>query len=272
MTSKTYIVAWDEVMPTSLDISAQLGQAELDYLVFDVSTDPTPKPNWVVADKVRYFGHFYNALINFVQTSHQVFIWNAGDVSGSSQASFTKKIESYMDKDSEIWMMAPSLINDPGEPTTIISKSNKYENFIFSIHINGIWVALRRELALFILYYYRWLLSHGYMDFYKMISGHCLDVVYASWTIYNNKKIYRDMSYIFTCGTKTSHDGSTANTDCSTIQNRFLEYISALGYNSGTVKTIYDNIYSRFSDLPNKEWPIKNAYPNLYKYYGEFVF
>lgn len=273
MSSKTYVVAWDEVMPTSLDISAQLAEAELDYLVFDVSTNPQPRPNWVVAEKVRYFGHFYNSLVDFAKTGHEVFIWNAGDISGPFQAELTFSVERYMSKDEDIWLMGPAMVND--DPTgimTMIDRSKKYYKFMLALHLNGLWVALKRELALFILGYYEWMLKHGYMDFSKMISGHCLDTVYAAWTMYNNKKIYRDMSFTLTCGTTTSHDGSTAGNDCTIIQEKFADYIATLGYSSNKIKDIYEGIYTKFTQAPNTGWPLDKVYPNLNKYQGEFVF
>jgi len=273
MSSKTYVVAWDEVIETSLDISAQLGVAGLDYLVFDVSTNPEIRPNWVVAEKVRYFGHFYNSLVDFSKTEHQVFIWNAGDVSGLFQADFTKSVERYMQNDEDIWLMGPAMINDdPYGTLTMISKSKKYYKFILSLHLNGLWVALRRELALFILDYYEWMLRHNYMNFYKMISGHCLDTVYAAWAMYNNKKIYRDMSFTLTCGTTTSHDGSTAGNDCTIIKDKFVEYVEALGYSGNKIQHIYDGIYSKFSAGNTGDWPLEKVYPNLHSSQGEFVF
>jgi hypothetical protein len=273
MSSKTYVVAWDEVMDTSLDISKQLSEAELEYLVFDVSTDPQPRTNWVVAEKVRYFGHFYNSLVDFAKTDHEVFIWNAGDISGPFQAELTMSVERYMSKDEDIWLMGPAMINDdPTGITTMINRSKKYYKFMLALHLNGLWVALRRELALFILGYYEWLLKHGYMDFSKMISGHCLDTVYAAWTMYNNKKIYRDMSFTLTCGITTSHDGSTAGNDCTVIQERFADYIGTQGHSSGKIKSIYENIYAKFTEAPDASWPLDKVYPNLHKYPGEFVF
>lgn len=272
MTSKTYVVAWDEVMPTSIDISNQLSAANLEYLVFDVSTNPEPRPNWVVAEKVRYYGHFYNALVDFAKTDHDVFIWNAGDISGPLQADLTVKVEQSMAKDEDIWLMAPAMINDDHTGTmTMICKSIKHYKFTLSLHLNGLWVALRRELALFMLDFYEWMLLHKYMDFYKMISGHCLDTVYAAWTMYSNKKIYRDTAFTLTCGTISSHDGTTSNLDCEVIKEKFADYIYSLGHSKSKIWGIYENIYNKFRDAPNEGWPIDRVYPNLHEYRGRFV-
>jgi len=67
-TSKTYIVTWDELLYNGLDVDSQLSAAGIDYLVYDVTTSPTKRPNWVIAEKVRYYGHFYNSLEDFAKT------------------------------------------------------------------------------------------------------------------------------------------------------------------------------------------------------------
>lgn len=263
-TSKTYIVAWDELMANSLDIDSQLGNAGIDYLVFDVSTQPVVRPNWVIADKVRYFGHFYNSLVDFAKTDHEVFIFNAGDAFSTDHPGMTQRAERMMEKDDSVWMMASHMVNDGGTgTTTMIQMSRKYPNHSLTIHLNGIWVALRRELALFILDYYEWLLKHKYMDFSKMISGHCLDTVYAAWTIFNNKKIYRDWSFTMTTGVTTSHNGATSSNDCVTIKDRFLEYVNELGYDSHKVLDIYRAIDDKTYNHASTSYPIEKVYVNL---------
>lgn len=262
--SKTYVVAWDELMHNSLDIDSQLGASELEYLVFDVSTEPVVRPNWIIAEKVRYFGHFYNSLVDFSKTDHEIFIFNAGDASCTDHAGFTNRVEQMMSKDDSIWMMASNMINDGGTGVvTMIQMSRKYPNHSLAIHLNGIWVALKRELALFILDYYEWLLKRGLMDFSKMISGHCLDTVYAAWTLYNNKKIYRDWSFTMTTGTTTSHNGATSVSDCSSIKGNFLKYVHELGYEAQVVSDIYMAIDEKTYHYTNQAYPIEKAYPNL---------
>lgn len=262
--SKTYVVAWDELMANSLDIDAQLDSAGLDYLIYDVSTEPVVRPNWIIADKVRYYGHFYNSLVDFSKTSHEVFIFNAGDVFSTDHPGFTHRVERMMKRDSSIWMMASYMINDPATGTpTMIQMSQKYPHHALTIHLNGIWVALRRELALFILDYYEWLLKHELMDFKKMISGHCLDTVYAAWTIYNNKKIYQDWTFQMTTGTVTSHDGKTSGTDCANIKENFLRYVDELGYEYAIVRDIYLAIDDKTQRHWHESYPINKVYFNL---------
>ena len=265
-TSKTYIVAWDELKHNALDVDAQLTQVGLDFLVFDVCTEFEPRPNWVQAEKVRYYGHFYNSLVDFSKTEHDVFIFNAGDAFSSEHPKFVSRVESMMESDEDVWMMAPRMTHDGGDGfMTLIEMSKKHQDIGLAIHINGIYVALRRELALFLLGYYEWLLSKKYMDFSRMISGHCLDTVYASWTLYNNKKIYRDWVFTMETGTETSYSTRTAAAECSTVKLKFLEYVGRLGGNIKAIQSIYDAIYDKEVHHSKTTYPILKAYSMLEK-------
>lgn len=264
LTSKTYIVTWDEMMYNGIDVDAQLSKAGLDYLVFDVSSDPQPRPNWIAAEKVRYYGHFYNSLVDFAKTSHDVFIFNAGDAICDNHPEFVKRIEEMMDQDPDVWMMAPRMVNDGGDGmTTLIQMSKKYENIGLISHINGIYVSLRRGLALFILEYFEWLLKKGYMDFSTMVTGHCLDTVYAAWTIYNNKKIYRDWVFTMETTKTTSYDTGKAYRDCSNIKQRFEQFVTGIGGNTSSVRRIYNAIQENESVYRDSTYSIEQMYPLL---------
>lgn len=263
-TSKTYIVAWDELKYNALDVDAQLTKAGLDFLVFDVCSEFEPRPNWVEAEKVRYYGHFYNSLVDFAATEHDVFIFNAGDAFSDAHPEFVERIQKMMEADSDIWMMAPRMKNDGGDGfMTLIQMSKKYEDMGLALHINGIYVALRRELALFVLNYFEWLLSKGHMNFSTMITGHCLDTVYAAWTLYNNKKIYRDWLFTMETGTTTSYVTGTAFNECRTVKTRFLEYVGRLGGNPTAVSTIYDAIIDKEINHSKTTYPLLKVYPML---------
>lgn len=264
LTSKTYIVTWDEMLDNGIDVDKQLSESGIDYLVFDVSTDPQPRPNWVAAEKVRYYGHFYNSLVDFAKTSHDVFIFNAGDAISDNHPEFVRRIEKMMGQDPDVWMMAPRMVNDGGDgTTTLIQMSKKYEDIALISHINGIYVSLRRELALFILEYFEWLLKHGYMNFSTMITGHCLDTVYAAWTIYNNKKIYRDWVFTMETTKTTSYNTRTASQECNNIKRRFEEFIARKGGNNSTVRRIYEAITENETVYRGGTYEIEKIYQLL---------
>jgi hypothetical protein len=265
-TSKTYIVTWDQLLYNAIDIDSQLKKAKIDYLVYDVTTAPEERENWIIAEKVRYYGHFYNSLEDFAKTNHDIFIFNAGDAICEKHVDFVRIVEETMSLDDDIWIMAPRMSRDGSDGmVTLIEMSKKYKNLGLSTQINGIYVALSRELALFILGYYRWILKEGYMNFANSITGHCLDTVYAAWTLYNNKKIYRQWDFWMTTVPGTSYNTSYGGRECLEIKTWFKEYIKHLGMNEHTVQNIYQAIIEKDTKFLNTTFPVGKAYPNLNK-------
>jgi hypothetical protein len=263
-TSKTYMVAWDEMLDNALDVSSQLSSEGVPFLIWDVCTSPTPRPSWVAAEKVRYYGHFYNSLVDFAATDHDVFIFNAGDAFSDKHVEFIRIIEQMMDNDEDVWVMGPRMTNDGGDGiVTLIQMSKKYEDIGLISHLNGIYVSLRRELALFVLDYYKWLLKNKHMNFEEMVTGHCLDTVYAAWTLYNNKKMYRDWSFTMVTGTTTSYPTKNSYKECMHVKNQFKQYVSSLGGNSDVIQRIYDAIQANDSVYRSQLFPILDAYPLL---------
>jgi hypothetical protein len=271
MKSKTYLVAWDEVLKEySLPIQNQLFFGEADFLVYDLCSEPIGLKNWVEAEKVRYYGHFYNALKDFASSGADIFIFNAGDALASEQGGhmeFIRRVEKYMSEDEDIWMLAPIIRGDASDGVdTLVAEPRRYwrEKLALTIHVNGIYVALRKELALDILGFYEWMLSNKLMDFSVMTTGHCLDVVYAAWAIYKNKKIYRDMSFYMTTNNVTSYDTMRTDSDCFTIKELFLAYLDRTGEDSSALKAIYDAIQEKdYQRRILNGYPIKKLYVNM---------
>ena len=268
--SKTYTVAWDEVMDNAIDFDRQMRSGGLEYVVFDVSNVPVERENWVVADKVRYFGHFYNSLKDFVESEFDIFIFDAGDAFGDCKVELTRSIEKAMGEDPDIWIMAPNIINECGpgkDPVskTIFKTSNKYSdrNYVLTVHINGIWVAMSRELATKIYEYYEWALANGKMNFRKMTTGHGLDCLYAAWTLYSNKKIYRDLSFEIETGDVTSYDTSVTMFDYLNVVEGFVDFIrSTSSGNAKVVKYILEAIQQRIR-VEKDEFPLGRIYLNM---------
>ncbi len=101
------------------------------------------------------------------------------------------------------------------------------------------------------------------MDFYEMTTGHCLDVVYASWVLYNNKKIYRDWNTWMYTIPGTSYNTANTTKECGHIKRTFKRYVGELGYNEDTIQRIYDAIAEKETQFRTDEYPIVKAYPNL---------
>lgn len=264
LTSKTYVVTWDEMLYNGLDVDQQLSAAGLDYLVYDVSSNPEPRPNWIAAEKVRYYGHFYNSLSDFAATEHDIFIFNAGDAICDNHPAFVYRVQDMMGKDENVWLMAPRMTHDGGDGiVTLVQMSKKYENIGLISHINGIYVAMTRELALVVLDYFAWMLKNGHMDFSKMITGHCLDTVYAAWTIFKNKKIYRDWVFTMETTKVTSYATGTAGKECHTVKDWFATYCTRIGGDENKIRRIYSAIQRNDTAYARQTSSILELYPNL---------
>jgi hypothetical protein len=263
-TSKTYVVIWDHVLKNGLRIDEQLTRAKIDYMVWDLNPVPQNRTNWVTAEKVWYYGHFYNSLEDFAKTDHGIFIFNAGDAYSDHHADFVRIVEDQMSADEDIWIMAPRMVNDTSEGVfSLIQMSKSHEQMGLMTHINGIYVAMSREAALDILEYYRWLLKNNYMDFSVMVTGHCLDKVCAAWAIYNNKKVYRKWDFSMRTEISTSYELNTAYSDCKNIKDRFAEYLETLGKDPEPLRKIYEAIEDKDRKFRTEPYPLLKIYVNL---------
>lgn len=246
-TSKTYFVAWDEMLYNSVEIDRQLTEAGLDFLVFDVTTEsPIDRPNWKVAEKVRYYGHFYNALVDFKTTDHLVFVFNAGDAFADNHAEYTNRATEMMAEDDNIWVMAPDLQwTGPDSKTSLLAMSKKYDNVGLSIHVDGTIAMLRREVALQILSFYEWMLGKGIMNFSTMHSGHSVDVIYCTLSILSNKKVYKDLNFPVTTKIGSSYN-TDGNREGGKVMDAFADYMFLRGVDPRKVRHLYNMFYKTF--------------------------
>jgi hypothetical protein len=261
MSSKTYIVAWDEVQQNVVSTSYQLLKGNLDFLVFDVTSIPTPYKNWVIADKVRYYGHFYNSLVDFSYTDHSVFIFNAGDPVYNSFAKYTNRVEELFSADEDLWVLAPDFTHDEfRRDSSKILKSKNDPDLWLSTQTNGIWIALRREIAIKILDFMDWMIETDRLDFTKMISGWGLDYVYCSWAIYEGKKVYRDWSVVMEHSNNSSY--ATGLPDLEAIFKYFEEYCKISGINANKIKSIIKTMESKATFKNSLDLKISDVYIN----------
>jgi len=261
MSSKTYIVAWDEVQQNVRNISYQLLRGDLDFLVFDVTTDPKPSKNWVVANKVRYYGHFYNSLVDFSYTEHSVFIFNAGDPRYNQFSTFTKKVEELFSADENLWALAPDFTNDDfRKDASKIIQSKTNPDLWLSTQTNGVWVALRRELAIKMLDFMDWMLETDRLDFTKMVSGWGIDYIYCAWSIYEGKKVYRDWSVTIDHPDESSY--TTGGTEMVKVLNSFKEYCDTFELDATKMQCILETIKSKAAFKNLLDLKISDIYVN----------
>lgn len=195
MNSKKYIVAWDGAIDNVLDISSQLAKSDIPHVFYNVSSIPNQNENWVTANDVRYYGHFFNALSDFMNnTKHDIFIFNAGDVQSDRHVEYVKYMEKVFEDTPNLVLFAPETSYDVfnGE-ASYLQKSTKYDNLYISTNTNGMYVAMTRKIASYMYLFYLWSKENTELvDFSKMVSGWGLDMCYCALAMIMNKAIYRD--------------------------------------------------------------------------------
>lgn len=224
--SKTYIVAWDEAIDNCLDISRQLVEADVPHKFYNVSKLENQTSHWHTAEDVRYYGHFFNAIKDFLSTSHDVFIFNAGDMGYENYAEYTKRIEQMFEDNYNLALFAPDCTNDVfvGNPSTI-AKSDKYPELYLSTNTNGIYVAMSRDMAGYLSLFQDWSIETGEIDFTKMRSGWGLDMAYCSLAIFLNKIIYRDSSVTMYHPTSQSYTQQQGLDEFYATLNAFNKFV-----------------------------------------------
>lgn len=260
MSSKTYIIVWDEAKQNVLDICNQLASANLEFLVFDVCSEPIDIQQAIVAPKVRYYGHFYNALLDFCYTDKDIFIFNAGDPRYEYFADFTKKVENIFNE-SDVSIVAPNFTHDHfNQEMSKIVESKTTKNLYLSTQTNGVWVAIHRDLALKLLDFMHWAVSSDRLDFAKMVSGWGLDYVYCCWAIYDGKKIYRDWSTTMIHPVGSSYKGGEE--DMNMFLSFFYEYALENSLALDKIQSIITTIKSKAAFGKLLDLKISDVYIN----------
>jgi hypothetical protein len=264
MSSKTYVICWDGSIDNCLDIENQLFNSDLDYLIYNVSSKNSESKNWKNSEDVRYYGHFYNALKDFCTTSHEVFIFNAGDPYHKELVSYTKKIERLLTNDKEIYAIAPHIENDSfSGDASFVTESEIYKNLNLATQTNGIYFGFSRELAVFMKDYLDWAVSNSYLQFPQMHSGWGVDIVACALAIYKNKKVYRDNSITMFHPNTTSTNQAQALGEMYTILEAFKKFCDLNDIDSNKIQTIYDVIFKKFRDRIAYKPAIEEVYLNM---------
>lgn len=249
MTSKTYCVSWDRVYQNSLDIDTQLSNAGLDYLMYNDSSHSDLNDRWVRADRVWYLGHFYNAIKDFLNTDHSVFIFNAGDGVFKDYSGLTKKVETLFESDPDCWAYAPCFSDADvwSWDGSSIGRSTQHAGLVLSTHTNGIWVATSRKLAEVIFDFYEWMFENGHLDreFEKVNLGWGIDSVYCALTISLNKKVYRDWGCVVGHESVTDYDHGKAMVEMRMIVQQSLGYAEHIGLDPNKMGDLLNLMYRK---------------------------
>lgn len=224
MSSKTYIIAWDKALDNCLDIDRQLSDAGANYMFLDVSSDNTERLNWVKSPDVRYYGHFYAALKDFMSSEHLVFGFNAGDPTYPNYAEIVKKAENVLTAPG---IYAPNMAGDSfSEEGVFLQDSSRYPDLYLATQTNGICVYLHRDVAQEVYDFMSWLVAKG-VDFSTMTSGWGLDTMYCVTAIYLNFPIYRDKDIYVYHPVGSSYQGAKAAKEMKFIDDSYIEYAAS---------------------------------------------
>lgn len=259
MSSRTYIIAWDKALENCLDIDRQLSEANLEYTFFNVSSDLTPRPNWVIAENVRYYGHFYNALKDFLASDAEVFGFNAGDPRADNYAEITKKAENVLQSPG---IYAPNLQGDfLSERGVYLEASKAHSDLYLATQTNGICVYLHRTIAETMYKFMYWMVSKG-VDFSTMHSGWGLDTAYCTSAIYLGYPIYRDSKIYVDHPPGSSYQTNQAGKDMMFIDQAFDKYVATeLGWDVSEVKAIREKIFYKARRREEYGINIRGIYP-----------
>lgn len=270
MKSRTYIVAWDEVLKNTENTVTQLNAAGHDYVVIDVSTSKEARQSWVKTGTIRYYNHFIWALSDFVASDSDIFVFNAGDPSFDRVGEYTSKAEGILSEDPNVWLLAPNCANDHFTNDGVkIVDSKKEPGLYLATHTNGIWVFFSRELATMMHNFLTWASKTGRLDFSGMVSGWGLDTVYCAMATYHNKKVYRDSSILVSHPRGSSYNYDKANKEYYEIVGAYLDYVEISGQRKDLASKICQTIFDKVNKKQNLQLTVEDVYVNLAALLGD---
>jgi hypothetical protein len=264
MSSKTYLIAWDGAIDNCLNIQNQLHDSGLEYVFYNVSSVDVESPKWVRSEDLRYYGHFYNALKDFCNTTHGIFIFNAGDPVYDRYVELTTYLEDIFFKDDGVGLYAPGFDYDSfNGPASFLEHSKRYPELNLATHTNGIYLAMSRDLALFMKDFLDWGVSGGRFDLRGMKSGWGLDTCYNSLAVYWNKRIYRDAELTMHHPAGSSYDNTAAFAEMNLIRREFGNFCESRSINSNKIHAIGNMMHRKSHDREAYPLTIDELYLNL---------
>lgn len=261
--SVTYVVCWDDVFDNTAYIEDQLTEGGFDYRIINKSSYLTESPNWIKANDTRYYGHFLDAITHFIEkTDKKIFIFNAGDSRWPDIKGYTERLEGLFSKDPLIGVISPDQTNDPFTGSgSHIKDSTQHPGLYLATLTNGIFVAIKRDIAQIMYEYMKWAGSHG-VSFYTMTSGWGLDYLYAAATYMFDKKVYKDSKV------KMNHpDGSGYNYDIAAkesdiVMKSFIDFWAETRPDSHKVRALFSVFMRKVHEKDSYKVLLKEVYLN----------
>ena len=260
MLSKTYIIAWDKALENCLEIDRQLGGSGLDYKFLNVSSDKTERPNWELSENVYYYGHFYNALRDFLASGKKVFGFNAGDPAHPDYPSIIRKAEQVLQKPG---IYAPNMKGDLFSETGVyLAQSKLYPDLYLASQTNGICMFMHWDIASVMFDFMAWMKAKKVV-FSSMKSGWGLDTAYCLIAMYSNMPIYRDKEIYIDHPEGSSYNANEAGKDMLFIENMFMQYAGIRSWDVEVLKSMKENMFLKARQRAKYGLLLETMYPNL---------
>lgn len=240
LSSKTYVVCWDEVLDNTIEIENQLLEGGFDYQIINKSRLRIENPRWIKAKDTRYYGHFFMALEDFMSSpQHSIFIFNAGDPRWPEIASYTKRLEQIFSNNPNAGVVSPNQTNDPFTGSgSFVAHSSTIPGLDLSTLTNGIFVALSRDIAKITYEYMTWAMSNS-VYFYSMTSGWGLDYVYCAASTYISKYVYKDTTVTMHHPTGSGYNYWVAENEWHLITKSFVNFWKEKGHDFVMIEDLF---------------------------------
>ena len=240
----TYVVSWNEVYDNVLSIEKSFKDNDVPHKIINSGT--SQHDHWMNVGDIRYYRQLYTAVKDF-DPKYEYMFWLAGDVSYDNWKNFILKANSVVSA-YNVWAYAPHLTHEPWhEESSKIVNLDSDKNILLSIQTDGIAVVLHRDIVLMLKEYFDYLSKN--VDLKNFTSGWGMDMIWCSYSIYNNKLILRDNKSILNHPAGSSYNHDKASAELKDILSNFYAFCDTKGIDSNKIREIHEKIYGRMQRL-----------------------
>lgn len=247
----------------TIKIESELVAGNFSHLIINKSSFQNESATWAKAKNTRYYGHFFTALEDFIlNPQHSIFIFNAGDPRWSDISGYTARLEQIFNENLNVGVVAPNQTNDPFTGKgSFVAESSVIPGLHLSTVINGIFVALSRDVAEIMHEYMTWAMSRG-IDFYSMVSGWGLDYAYCAASTYMNKYVYKDTTITMDHPLGSGYNYNIANNEWFSVLKSFMEFWQEKGNDHTLIKKMFNLFRKRVDSKEPFELTAEELYLN----------
>jgi len=268
MKSFVYIVCWEDVLENVLDIEKHFLEHETPHKI--INSGLTQNERWDNVGDIRYYRQFYHALKSFDYDKYDYMGFLCGDVSYNEWPKFLDRVEDVLSSYEDVGLYAPRLTFMPvNQKVTELKKLKNDQDLIVSIHTDGIFYYIHKDIAQSILTFFN--IINKNLDLSKMISGWGIDTVAAITSISNNKAIICDNKHVLNHPEESSYDHMMAKEENKIFLEEYVKYMKSNNEDYSDMKFYQAKFKTRFmfQDNNTKKFlmNIEDFYTNLPKHF-----